>query len=431
MRLGWFGDVRTSAMLILLGGRILMRDPKRNDFTIIMTIYNEHDYLPEAMKMIIKNYKLADYIYISDNCSTDDSVKIVERYVEQYPKIQLFRHKQMMHIAKHSFWLLSQVKTEYVLILRPKNILSENFIRQCLNKLKDSPDAVATYADAYLIGKEQRLALIRGDNFDHADAIYHEVICLESNDVRERVELISRNGGCSVAYHVCRTEALLESMMHVEREESGGDNIIALRMALLGKWVYVGEAKYYYYCRPETWSATALRLRSAGFDVAEINPYWYVPVEFLKLCKLKIPRLFDANMKNRIILNFRLRGMELSDEDWINRHTVGWMTSVIKEKSKGKAVVIFGTGDYAKKTYEKIKSKIVVSFFIDNDKEKWGKEFFSKKICTPQSVQNGDYIVCIASSKYLREMMEQMEGYGYVYFENLFCLAGEVSFEFL
>ena len=72
-------------------------------------------------------------------------------------------------------------------------------------------------------------------------------------------------------------------------------------------------------------------------------------------------------------------------------------------------------------------------FFIDNDPTKWGEEIFSKKICNPCSVYNGNYVVCIAVSKhhYLHEMVKQMESYGYVYFENLFCLAGEVLPEFL
>ena len=58
-------------------------------------------------------------------------------------------------------------------------------------------------------------------------------------------------------------------------------------------------------------------------------------MEFLKICRLKIPELFDEALKKKVLLNFRLRGMEL----WNHRHTKGWLVSVIKEKSNGKDIV--------------------------------------------------------------------------------------------
>lgn len=407
-----------------------MDNNQKTGLTICIMVYNEEDYLEETLNIVVRNYELTDYVYISDNCSTDASAKIIEYYAKKYSRIISFRHAQKQPAAKHMLWVLQQVQTEYVLFLRPKNFLSENFIKLCFNKLKDCPDAVATYADIYYVNKEQRLNLVKGiempqGSFDEASFI------LESNAVRDRVEFVSRRDVTHIVYQVCRTEALLESVMRTEYEESGGDNIIALRMSILGKWMLVREAKYYYYVRKETRMEIAERLESAGFSVDEENPYWYVPLEFLKICRLKIPRIFDERLKEEIIFNFRLRGMELDDIDWRKRHTKGWMISNVRKKANGKNIVLFGTGECAREIYKRIQDKINISFFIDNDDRKWGKEFFSKKICAPQSVQEGNFVICIASNKYMHDMIEQMKKYGYVYFENLFCLTGELPYECL
>ena len=59
------------------------------DISIIMATYNGEDYIREQLNSIVGYLKPRDELLISDDGSTDDTIQIIEEYVNKYPNVKL------------------------------------------------------------------------------------------------------------------------------------------------------------------------------------------------------------------------------------------------------------------------------------------------------------------------------------------------------
>lgn len=59
------------------------------DISIIMATYNGEDYIREQLDSIVGYLKPRDELLISDDGSTDETIQIVEKYVNKYPNVKL------------------------------------------------------------------------------------------------------------------------------------------------------------------------------------------------------------------------------------------------------------------------------------------------------------------------------------------------------
>ena len=65
--------------------------------SIIMGVYNCESTLAEALDSILEQTYTNWEMIMCDDCSTDDTVKIAEKYVREYPeKIHLLKNEQNM-----------------------------------------------------------------------------------------------------------------------------------------------------------------------------------------------------------------------------------------------------------------------------------------------------------------------------------------------
>jgi glycosyltransferase involved in cell wall biosynthesis len=80
-------------------------------FSVICTNYNKQDYVRESIESVL-NQGFTDYEFlIIDDCSTDDSVHILQEYADQYPDVitylkndvnqgMAFNYNKLMQLAK-------------------------------------------------------------------------------------------------------------------------------------------------------------------------------------------------------------------------------------------------------------------------------------------------------------------------------------------
>lgn len=78
----------------------------------------------------------------------------------------------------------------------------------------------------------------------------------------------------------------------------------------------------------------------------------------------------------------------------------------------GKKVILFGTGDYAKRLVEKIPWQI--EYCVDNDQDKWGQKFFNIEIVSPEMLlkEMKEDIIIIIGSSYYGEITNQLNEFG-------------------
>ncbi len=82
--------------------------------SVIMPVYNTKKYVGKAIESILnQSFKNFEFIII-DDCSTDKSYKICEKYAEKDKRIKLFRNEKNMWISFTRNKLISLSNTNYI-----------------------------------------------------------------------------------------------------------------------------------------------------------------------------------------------------------------------------------------------------------------------------------------------------------------------------
>ena len=92
-------------------GRLFMK------LTVVITTYNQEQYIVEAIEgALMQKTNFPFRIVVSNDCSTDNTLKILERYKEKYPKkIEIINNKKNLGAMGNFINTLNKIKdTEYV-----------------------------------------------------------------------------------------------------------------------------------------------------------------------------------------------------------------------------------------------------------------------------------------------------------------------------
>lgn len=113
---------------------------ERVDLDILIPVFNSSQYIIETLSSIIVSDKYSFRIIIVDDCSVDDSVSIIEEYIQNTKlNIDLYANDENLGIAKTRNKLLSISDAKYVAWLDSDDISTRNrFIHQ-LEYLEANP----------------------------------------------------------------------------------------------------------------------------------------------------------------------------------------------------------------------------------------------------------------------------------------------------
>lgn len=117
--------------------------------SIVIVNYNTRDLLLSCIESICKNtnqkYKID--VYVVDNASSDHSIEAVR---EEYPEAILLPQKHNLGYAKANNLVLSNIQSEYVLLLNPDTKLLDNCLKILLDYMEENQDVGAIGAKVLL-----------------------------------------------------------------------------------------------------------------------------------------------------------------------------------------------------------------------------------------------------------------------------------------
>ncbi len=104
---------------------------------ILMATYNGSKYLREQLDSILNQSYDNFILTISDDCSSDDTVSIVEEYVNRYPnKIRrIVSNKRFGNARDHFFYLMKQCDSDYIMFSDQDDVWLSNKIELSINEL--------------------------------------------------------------------------------------------------------------------------------------------------------------------------------------------------------------------------------------------------------------------------------------------------------
>lgn len=108
--------------------------------SVIVTNYNYAQYIEEALDSIVNQIYDSFEAIVVDDCSTDQSVSIIESYTKKYPFIKLVTHttNQGLHAAISTGLAVS--RGEYIMTFSTDDILLPEFLKKQADILDQFPD---------------------------------------------------------------------------------------------------------------------------------------------------------------------------------------------------------------------------------------------------------------------------------------------------
>ncbi len=116
--------------------------------SICMPNYNFARYLPDAIESVLKQSYTDFEFIIVDNCSTDDSAKIVRRYAGKDARIRLTTNDRNVGPVNNLNLCLQKVRAEYVKFLFSDDMLATDNALERMVSVLDDHQQVALVASA-------------------------------------------------------------------------------------------------------------------------------------------------------------------------------------------------------------------------------------------------------------------------------------------
>jgi len=130
---------------------------KKPVVSVYMPVFNAGPYLIQSIESILnQTFQNFEYIIV-DDCSTDDSWKIIKKYAKQDKRIRIFKNKINLGVSLTSNIAISQARCKYIARMDADDISTPTRLQKQLQFLKSNPKAVVVGGQCTIIDSENRL----------------------------------------------------------------------------------------------------------------------------------------------------------------------------------------------------------------------------------------------------------------------------------
>lgn len=210
-----------------------MQEEKRPRVSVIVPNYNYARYLEERIESIL-NQTYQDFeLILLDDCSTDDSCSILERYAS-HPKVSHYIPNTQNSGSPFVQWEkgLSLARGEYVWIAEADDSCTPELLEALTSLLEDNQDVVIAYCGSVQINEE---GTALAEDYDRWQENHQAYAYKGKNFIYQ--ELVRENKVYNASMTIFKREAWLQ-LQEQEKEYLGmcscGDWFFWLKLAELG-----------------------------------------------------------------------------------------------------------------------------------------------------------------------------------------------------
>lgn len=162
---------------------------KESIVTVILPVYNASKYLPDCLNSLeLQTYQELQIIAI-DDCSRDDSVKILRQYKKRFAHFEIHKNKKRYGLAVCYNRALKKAQGKYVAFMNPHDINAISRFKRQVNFLLNNPRTVAV-GTQYTIIDDTNKKLERSDLPEEHETIYDTLI--HTSSLRPETVMINR-----------------------------------------------------------------------------------------------------------------------------------------------------------------------------------------------------------------------------------------------
>lgn len=156
----WLNDQYLDGRRLSLEPGVLWDEPapatgtQRPLVSVVIPCFNCAPYLEQTVDSVLEQTLGGIEVIIVDDGSTDDSVRVARRLIEEHPEasIRLLEQRNSGHPGYTRNAGVLRARGEYVLCLDADDLLTPSFLAMCVATLDAHPEAGFAYADQFFFG---------------------------------------------------------------------------------------------------------------------------------------------------------------------------------------------------------------------------------------------------------------------------------------
>ncbi|MCW8839091.1 MAG: glycosyltransferase family 2 protein [Thiovulaceae bacterium] len=218
--------------------------------SIAMCTYNGERFLKEQLDSLVnQSYKNIELI-ICDDCSTDNTVRIIEEYMKEDDRIKFYQNKTNLGFVKNFEKAISLCSGDYIALADQDDIWKLEKLAVFIENIKDN---ILIYSDAELID-------------DNADKLNKHLIADKKNLVSGKCNKAFLFFNCVSGNTMMFKKELIDKILPIPSEFSFHDIWIAFISSSIGTITYTNESMIYYRRYSEQVTASKQRSYQSFFD---------------------------------------------------------------------------------------------------------------------------------------------------------------------
>lgn len=191
--------------------------------SVCVPLYNGSDYVEECIKSILNQTFQNFELIISDDCSTDNSLEVLEKY-KQDGRITIFSNSENMGWVKNCNLLISKTNFDYFCIIPCDDFIPINYLEVLYNSILNENGVVNCYPYIITFGDMDAVHIYQNDIF--------------SDDVGERIVDFILNHFSGVSFRGLIKKSHLPELLYLNEKIENGvwvDTFQICQHALSGK----------------------------------------------------------------------------------------------------------------------------------------------------------------------------------------------------
>lgn len=208
----------------------------KKTITVAIPVYNGEKFILQALNSIVEQTIKADKILICDNCSNDNTINIINKFIENYPdyNITLSINKKNIGFQKNFRKCYDLANTDYLVILHVDDLLAKDALEKQAGFLNENPEYAVVGGSAQTIDSDGNKKYEVAETKD---------LLFERNKIYEFVELTgSYIPFSSVMYNL----RLTRDIPYLEMESVGEDELYWPTLLKKHPIAILGDTLLYY-----------------------------------------------------------------------------------------------------------------------------------------------------------------------------------------
>ena len=250
--------------------------PLVSPFTLV---YNTGQFVIEALKSVqANNYPNLDHVII-DDCSSDDSARIVEDWIrENNYKCTFIKHEKNQGVCRSLNEVMTLAKGEFTFGVSD-DLISSDYIRTCVHALKKAgPEYCLSYCNSRIIDEDG--GVIAGDYYAYNNFSFEK---MPAGDVYREILLSNFINSIGAMYR----RAYIDEVGRYDESLYFEDWDLHIRLLKKFKVFKISQ------------TLTSYRVRKNSISAAR-NPRYYESLLLISFKILKFPESDKGSMRTRI-----------------------------------------------------------------------------------------------------------------------------------